>query len=74
MVLRAMASQEHRTVILGAWGCGVFRNDPQAVAEAFARWLRGPLGAAFDRVVFAVYERGTSGPNRSAFASVFGDG
>lgn len=74
MVLRAMASQEHRTVILGAWGCGVFRNDPRAVAEAFARWLRGPLGAAFDRVVFAVYERGADGPNRRAFASVFGDG
>lgn len=72
MVLRVMASQGHRTAVLGAWGCGVFRNDPRAVAEAFAQWLRGPLGAAFDRVVFAVYERRDGGPNRLAFDAVFG--
>lgn len=72
LVLRAMASQGHRTVVLGAWGCGVFRNDPRDVAEAFAACLGAPLGGAFDRVVFAVYERGGRGPNRSAFEAVFG--
>ncbi len=74
LVLRVMAAQEHRTLVLGAWGCGVFRNDPREVAEAFAWWLRGEMAGAFERVVFAVYERGGEGPNRTAFEEVFGEG
>jgi len=74
MVLRVMAAQGHPTAVLGAWGCGVFRNDPREVAEAFAVWLRGDLAGVFERVVFAVYERGGEGPNRRAFEEVFGAG
>ncbi len=74
LVLRVMAAQEHRTLVLGAWGCGVFRNDPREVAEAFAGWLRGEMAGVFERVVFAVYERGGEGPNRRAFDEVFGEG
>jgi uncharacterized protein (TIGR02452 family) len=74
LVLRVMASQGHRTAVLGAWGCGVFRNDPREVAEAFAEWLRGEMAGVFERVVFAVYERGGEGPNRRAFDEVFGGG
>ncbi|MFI5497803.1 TIGR02452 family protein [Nocardia asteroides] len=70
-VLAAAARHEVRTLVLGAWGCGVFRNDPGEVAEAFGaaldRW-----GAAFDRVVFAVWDRGTVSANRTAFESRFG--
>ncbi len=72
IVLRVLASQGHRAIILGAWGCGVFRNDPRAVAEAFAEGLGGFAKGAFERVVFAVYERGRNGPNRRAFEEVFG--
>ena len=36
-VLQVAAHQGHRTLVLGAWGCGVFRNDPSVVAEAFAQ-------------------------------------
>ncbi|MCB9742337.1 MAG: TIGR02452 family protein [Alphaproteobacteria bacterium] len=54
-VLAVAQDQGHRTLILGAWGCGVFGNDPALVADAFGRWLEAPrFAGAFDRVVFAV--------------------
>ncbi|WNG43536.1 TIGR02452 family protein [Archangium minus] len=70
-VLRVAAHHGHRTLVLGAWGCGVFRNDPREVAEAFARGLAA-LPGAFERVVFAVYERNGEGPNLRAFREHFG--
>jgi uncharacterized protein (TIGR02452 family) len=55
----------------GAWGCGVFRNDPDEVADAFARALDEPaLKGAFERVVFAIRDGG--GANMSAFQRKFG--
>ncbi|MCC6558583.1 MAG: TIGR02452 family protein [Polyangiaceae bacterium] len=73
MVLAAAGAHGHRCLLLGAWGCGVFRNDPKDVAEVFARWLAHPrFTGAFDRVVFAVYDRGKSQPNLRAFRDRFG--
>jgi uncharacterized protein (TIGR02452 family) len=72
-VLAVAAAQGHRVLVLGAWGCGVFRNDPRHVAEAFAGWLAHPrFRGAFDRVVFAVYDRGKGQPNLAAFRERFG--
>lgn len=65
-VLAVARAHGHRTLLLGAWGCGVFENDPHVVAGAFFRWLED-LGGAFDRVVFAV----PSGPNHEAFRHRF---
>lgn len=59
-----------RALVLGAWGCGVFRNDPAEVAEAFEGALTR-YGAAFDRVVFAVWDRTPVSPNRAAFEARF---
>jgi uncharacterized protein (TIGR02452 family) len=46
------------SLILGAWGCGVFRNDPAEVARHFADWLI-QRGAArhFRRVRFSILDR-----------------
>ncbi|WP_205511656.1 TIGR02452 family protein [Longitalea arenae] len=44
----------HTTLILGAWGCGVFRNDPDMIAGLFHEALTGPFANQFDRVLFAV--------------------
>ena len=50
---------EHDVLVLGAWGCGVFANDPDRVAEWFADHLKGhgAYRSAFRRVVFAVLDR-----------------
>ncbi len=47
-VIAVAAHHGVRTLVLGAWGCGVFRNDPAHVADAFAAALR-TWGPAFDR-------------------------
>ncbi|CAN95507.1 no similarity [Sorangium cellulosum So ce56] len=72
MVLAAAGAHGHRCLVLGAWGCGVFRNDPREVADVFARCLERPrFRGAFSRVVFAVYDRGADRPNYRAFQERF---
>lgn len=70
LVLALAEHHGHRTLLLGAWGCGVFRNDPALVADAFGRWLESPrFAGAFERVVFAIWDR--AGINRAAFERRF---
>ena len=38
-VLQIAAAHRHRRLVLGAWGCGVFGNDPAVVATDFAEAL-----------------------------------
>ncbi len=48
----------HTTLVLGAWGCGVFQNDPADVAGWFRYHFveNETFRDAFDRVVFAVLD------------------
>jgi uncharacterized protein (TIGR02452 family) len=55
-VLAVAAALGYPRIVLGAWGCGVFRNDPKAVAATFAALLRGPWRRRFREVVFAVID------------------
>jgi uncharacterized protein (TIGR02452 family) len=72
LVLAVAAAHGHRRLVLGAWGCGVFRNEPRHVAETFGRWLEHErFRGAFERVVFAVYDRGKGQPNLRAFEARF---
>ena len=50
-------AQEYRiqTLVLGAWGCGVFENDPEVVASLFRKALKR---WDFQNVVFAIYRGG----------------
>jgi uncharacterized protein (TIGR02452 family) len=68
-VLSIAAAHGHRTLVLGAWGCGVFRNIPAEVARAFAVALDEV--PCFDRVVFAIYDRVRNTPVHQAFADAF---
>jgi uncharacterized protein (TIGR02452 family) len=71
-VLGVAALHGHEVLVLGAWGCGVFRNDPEQIAELFQIALAGRLRGAFTHVVFAVLD--SSGGKRSLgpFEQVFG--
>ncbi|MGK4582300.1 TIGR02452 family protein [Kitasatospora sp. HPMI-4] len=70
-VLAVAARHGVRELVLGAWGCGVFRNDPREVAAAF-EYALGAYGAEFTRVVFAVWDRAAVSANRMAFEQRFG--
>ncbi|GAA1018025.1 TIGR02452 family protein [Acrocarpospora pleiomorpha] len=70
-VLAVAAHHGARQLVLGAWGCGVFRNDPREVADAFHTHLTGAFSTVFERVVFAVWDRSPESTNRAAFADRF---
>lgn len=58
-------------LVLGAWGCGAFRNDPQLVATAFHDVLVRDGGARhFEEVVFAVLDSKRSDKNLDVFREV----
>lgn len=48
----------HRYLVLGAWGCGVFGQDPAEVADHFYRHLyeNPAFHGAFDRVRFSILD------------------
>lgn len=55
-ILRVAAMHGHRNLILGAWGCGAFANDPEMVATVFRDLIKEiPV---FEHIVFAVYDKG----------------
>ena len=71
-VLALAAAKGISTLILGAWGCGVFRNDPQQVANVFAdHLLRGMWRNVFDRVVFSVLDTSARQEILTAFEETF---
>lgn len=66
-ILSAAVVEGQTALVLGAWGCGVFKNDPATVANLFAQFLRGngAFARAFEAVAFAVLDR--EGSTLSAF-------
>ncbi|WP_018548528.1 TIGR02452 family protein [Streptomyces sp. LaPpAH-108] len=71
--LETAAAHGYRHLVLGAWGCGVFQNDPDQVAHAFRTLLvsGGRFTGTFDHVVFGVLDRTAGATVRNAFARVF---
>jgi len=68
-VLAIAASKPCDALVLGAWGCGVFRNKPADIAELFHKAL-GPKGAFrnhFPLVVYAVYDQSPTQATREVF-------
>jgi uncharacterized protein (TIGR02452 family) len=71
-VLAIAAALGHRELVLGAWGCGSFGNDPRRTAADFRSTLEGEFSGLFDEVVFAITdwssERRLIGPFRRIFS------
>ena len=56
-VLAIALEHGHRAIVLGAWGCGVFQNDPKDIAPWFKEVIETQFKDEFEKVVFAVYAR-----------------
>jgi uncharacterized protein (TIGR02452 family) len=72
-VLSVAKIQGYKMLILGAWGCGVFRNDPEKVAEFFRQQLlENPnFKGFFEKIVFAVLDSSSNRKTIQAFQEKF---
>ena len=72
-VLALAADHRCEALVLGAWGCGVFQNDPATVARVFADYLRpdGVFDGRFRHVSFAVYDTSRTRDTIGAFTACF---
>lgn len=62
-ILRTAIKNKHRKIVLGAFGCGAFRNPPKEVASLWAEILQESefAGGWWEEVVFAVLKQGNWG-------------
>lgn len=65
-ILHVAAVNGVDNLVLGAFGCGAFANDPTVVAEAYRDALPDYKGY-FDNIVFAIYCRPYETTNYTAF-------
>jgi uncharacterized protein (TIGR02452 family) len=74
-VLSIAEAYGYETLVLGAWGCGAFHNDPARAAVDFRQALEHEFRGAFSEVVFAITdwsnERRFLGPFRDVFSPSF---
>ena len=72
-VLAIARSYGHAALVLGAWGCGAFVNDPHRTAMDFRQALENDYSGAFSDIVFAITDwspdRKFLGPFRDVFAA-----
>jgi uncharacterized protein (TIGR02452 family) len=70
LVLAVMAQTGASDIVLGAYGCGVFKNDPHCVAREFhVALIEQCQGTRFQHVLFAIPNQHSR--NHRAFAQYF---
>ncbi|KXX76201.1 hypothetical protein MMYC01_201560 [Madurella mycetomatis] len=72
LCLRMAATKGHTMLVLGALGCGAFKNPPQEIANCWMEVLSGEevAGGWFKEIWFAVYDRRNEG-NFEIFKDMF---
>lgn len=71
-VLTVALEHQYEVIILGAFGCGVFKNEPKKVARYFAEVLKEErFKNQFKYIVFAVYDQTPNKANYYAFKQTF---
>ena len=71
IMLRVASQKGFDTLVLGAWGCGAFGNNPKDVAGYFHQVLvEESYGKCFQKICFAIYGK-ENGKNITAFREVF---
>ena len=69
-ILNLFVTKGDRTIILGAFGCGVFGNDASDIAGIFKKLLIDEhLESHFEKIIFAIYDSG--GKQYSLFKKTF---
>ncbi len=56
-VLAISLENKHKALVLGAWGCGVFQNEPKEIATYFKEIIESDFFNKFEKIVFAVYSK-----------------
>lgn len=69
--LAIFAHQNCRHLVLGAYGCGVFRNDPEKIAFWWKELLDNDFKNVFDTIFFAVLDRSAAESCIRPFQSIF---
>ncbi len=69
-VLAVAYAHGYTSLVLGAWGCGAFGNDPVRTAADFRTALE-ESGGTFEHVIFAIPTDFADSVNFSAFAEAF---
>lgn len=69
-MIRTAIEEGYSRLVLGAWGCGNFGNDPDLVAKLFHEALQGD----FEEVAMAVFDNTEDQHRYSCFEKYFRDG
>lgn len=70
-VLAVAEHHKHTTLVLGAWGCGVFQNNPRHIAQWFLEAIQLQFEGVFKNILFAVFDSSKDKYVLSAFIDVF---
>lgn len=72
-LLQAAWQEQNTVLVLGAWGCGVFSQDPRNIAQIFAELLlnEGKFAGVFRKIVFAVLDPSKAEQTFRAFTEHF---
>ncbi len=70
MIMQAFAKYGCTHLVLGAFGCGVFKNDPKLVVELFAKAIKQYAYSELKTVVFAIKTNNDKDVNYRAFMDV----
>lgn len=70
-ILTIAAANSDEVLVLGAFGCGAFRNDPKIVAQAYKEVIE-EFNGYFRHIEFAVYCREWEKTNFDTFKMIFG--
>ena len=72
-VLAIASAYGFENLVLGAWGCGAFANDPCRTATDFRAALVGEFSGHFANVVFAITDWSTERKYLGPFREVFSE-
>lgn len=70
-IFEVAIANKAEVLILGAFGCGAFRNPPELVAEVFAAFTEKYRGC-FEGIEYAVYHTERETANYEAFKEAMG--